>query len=414
MKYCIYLFFAVLSFQVMAQPFQSFTKQNAGADAQYDFINQKTSALDYRLITIHVDSTNGTDYFPLEEVSYNYSNDRGGNYLQNLIPFASGSIDFDTSVIQTYTGTIYIPINRIVRIYNADNTVSEEYTDLYNLTDYDPYQLETFEYGPVDLDTKIKLEWNGSSYDSTFRNSYTYDGDLLIEKYVERYYLGDWGNRDLYLYNYNADNLPDTILIQKWVSGDWNDREQYIYTYNADGFIENLLYRQSLGSGLEDNVQVLYTFNTDSQLVSQEQQLFTGTDWNNLLRYDYTYDSDGNLIYFDQFAWSDTAYIVKYRYTFTYETYGEVVAIETPAQTEITIFPNPAHDAFTISLPANLQCERLQLFSASGEIVAEISSAQLAGNTVSLKDNFKLDAGVYLLACYLNNGERIFQKLIIQ
>ncbi|MFN3940467.1 MAG: hypothetical protein ACK4IY_07750, partial [Chitinophagales bacterium] len=104
------------------------------AAEQINLLPQKVNSTNFRLIQVDIDSINGAAFTPLNQITYTYSGERGGNYLHNLVPFASGTIDFDTSVVKAYTGSLFIPTHRILRNYNADNLVSEEKTELFDLT----------------------------------------------------------------------------------------------------------------------------------------------------------------------------------------------------------------------------------------------------------------------------------------
>ena len=60
---------------------------------------------------------------------------------------------------------------------------------------------------------------------------------------------------------------------------------------------------------------------------------------------------------------------------------------------DFTIFPNPAHDVLNVKIPAELQGEMAEIWSASGQLVYSFQMTDLQ-NTILLKD---WNAGVYIL-----------------
>lgn len=411
------ILFVFLSIQITVLLGQDFKINFPGSkhiSEHFNLLPAKTSATQFRLIKVNVDSISETTFEPLNEITYVYSGDRGGNYLHNLIPFASGTIDCDTSVVKVNTGATFIPTHRILRNYNTDNMVSEELTQLFDLSSFTPYQFETFTYSDFDLDEKVKLEWNGSAYDSLFRNIYTYTGTLLTEKLVERFMTGTWSNRDLYLYSYNAEYLPDTIQIQKWMGGSWQGRENYFFSYNPEGFIEQLNYQQNVGSGFTDYAQIFYTFNSDSLLIKQEQQLYTGVDWVNFIQEDYVYDTDGNLSYFDVSVWDGTVYFPKYRYSFTYETYGEIIAIESAEQSILQIFPNPASSCLYFSSVENIPIKNIQFYNTTGQLISTVSIDNATSFSLTSASGMPTVSGVYYLVSTTVDDRKFLNILMIR
>jgi Concanavalin A-like lectin/glucanases superfamily/Secretion system C-terminal sorting domain len=86
--------------------------------------------------------------------------------------------------------------------------------------------------------------------------------------------------------------------------------------------------------------------------------------------------------------------------------YSKIINIENKAQSEITIYPNPTSDYFTIS--GNMKFEKLQIVDASGKVLKEFLPQN--GNRYSLAG---ISAGVYFVK---NNGGNSLNinKLIIK
>ena len=72
---------------------------------------------------------------------------------------------------------------------------------------------------------------------------------------------------------------------------------------------------------------------------------------------------------------------------------------------ELTIYPNPARETFTIFTLGNLKAERLEIFNVVGQ---KVKSERLTGNKTDISD---LPAGIYIISIETNRGNEV-RKLV--
>lgn len=90
-----------------------------------------------------------------------------------------------------------------------------------------------------------------------------------------------------------------------------------------------------------------------------------------------------------------------------FEYSGIVVIKQNNELTTATVFPNPAKDFLQISLPGNVQLQRIQVFDASGKLIIQ------SKNSTGKLDISILKPGVYNLQIENTSGE-IFRKSFIK
>ncbi len=76
--------------------------------------------------------------------------------------------------------------------------------------------------------------------------------------------------------------------------------------------------------------------------------------------------------------------------------------------TQFSVFPNPSTGFITIMKPSDVAIKKVELQNINGSVILENSS-----NTDNQLDLGKITNGMYIVAIYTANGERIMKKLII-
>ncbi len=328
----------------------------------------RANAEGYRLKEYFVDTINGIDFTSLYHFSYNYIGDYSGTFLSQLYPFANGGIDYSEAFYEVYSGTAYIPLNKITRSYDADSNVYEEENDIW-LGSYINYQLETFEYDDDKLMIKTKSSWDGTTYQPEFENEYTYTVDLLTYKLESKYVSGVLENDEQYFFNYDGEDRLTSVDVQRWVAGTmWEDKNSYFFYYNADGSIAQVTYQQNDGTGLQDFYRSTYSY-AAGFLSEINQESFDGSAWQNFQRYLVYFDENDNLSYFDVELWSGTEWMALLRYTFIYEEFGATLNNDI-LNDGFTYGPNPASNYLKVNVDhSNNENITAEIYNISGKLV---------------------------------------------
>jgi len=151
----------------------------------------------------------------------------------------------DQTLTQFSLGATWLNISRITYTYNADKTVNQTITEIWNL---------------------VTSAWN-----NTLRNAYTY----------------------------NAAKLPVTDTMQNWNSTQWQDSALTINTYDANNRLLNTLDQDwdNTQSGWINNSQSNFTYNDDgtpAEVVAQNWDAGTST-WINDIRITFSYSESCTL-----------------------------------------------------------------------------------------------------------------------
>ncbi len=178
--------------------------------------------------------------------------------------------------------------------------------------------------------------WNSSSalWELLSYLSYSYNEfDLLKEKIELRLSGGTiLSSSQRLLYNYNDEELEDSIVRLTWDTDSTDWKLAYLQTneYNAEGLLKqrsNFSWDEELSVWAYRN-KFEYSYNAQG---AQAQILIYKEDRGDLLldsRSTFTYDSDGNLIYYDSDTWNSDVNIWSQAYT------EEIIYNENGARTQ--------------------------------------------------------------------------------
>ncbi len=260
------------------------------------------------------------------------------------------------------------------------------------------------------------------------KDVYTYDGNLISTKKSYDWNNSDWEDFSIDYYYYDS-NGNDTLILQKRYIGTDNLRDNWRTrkTYNSENQLVTEL-EQMYDSYWDEWInysKTEYSYQDDGKLKSQYTQRYDtdASDWYDLSRTTYYYNSDGLLDYKEEMDLQNINNSLKYEYTYNshldetsfflysynsknwtlfykaYDTYDEnynqtsfysqtldgtwknllkeeyfwhtFTNINTPANSYVKIFPNPATDYLTIDADKIIS---VKIYNNSGQLVLSSDS----------------------------------------
>lgn len=274
--------------------------------------------------------------------------------------------------IQSWTGTEYESSDRIV----------------YTFLDGEKIETETF------------LDYEGGGvWENSFRKVNTYDGDRLANVTEQDWATPEmvWLNDDLYVYTYNADGTVNYLTISNWDGDSWDDSYRLVYSYNADGSIDQIL-EQDYDSGWEDELLHTNTYDGSGFCTSRLVEEWDGTVWENLARFDFEEFAMGYPENSEVFSWDGSVWEPEYKVEFQYEEYDNgLTSIEPDLAAEWEVYPVPADDYLVVDLQGS-GYTFIELTDLQGRILYRqaIDLANGGPTQLSLKE-LDLSSDVYLL-----------------
>jgi Secretion system C-terminal sorting domain len=150
------------------------------------------------------------------------------------------------------------------------------------------------------LITELRQNWNGSSWDNSFKISNTYDdNNYLIHTFSESWNsaVNDYQNNGQSTITNNSDGTSAVIISQLWNSStnEWNQPHRVTNTYNSTGkLIEQLEESWSNSTSNWVNYwKFSRTYDDNDNLILIETQPWDGSSWKNYNQFVYVINSDG-------------------------------------------------------------------------------------------------------------------------
>lgn len=187
----------------------------------YDAYNQ--------LITLYVESWDGSTWKPSTQSTYTYNDNRVATIIQKgWNPYLNQwvnniKIDYTynptTHVVETQTTTqwnpiqqIWIPFSRTLYTYNPDGTLLSTIGQGWNGAAWQPNTRILYSYTPdTHIDQILSQNWNGTMFQDNSKNSHTYDGDYnLVGELFETWYADTWSNSGKYVHYYSTHEVSST------------------------------------------------------------------------------------------------------------------------------------------------------------------------------------------------------------
>ena len=198
----------------------------------------------------------------------------------------------------------------------------------------------------------LRMQWQNGQWTNKYLDTYKYDAnENLITRFTQKWQNGQWTNYGLETNTYNSNGYQLTNLGQNWQNDQWTNVLASVFTYDAEGnqltsLKEYWKNDQWIGTSLVtctydskgNQLTLLYepwengqwtnhglqTFTYDSignQLTLLYQQWYNGL-WNNVVLFTYTYDSKGNRLTILEVDWQNGQWTNAGLETYTYDSKG--------------------------------------------------------------------------------------------
>lgn len=263
------------------------------------------------------------------------------------------------------------------------------------------YRLDEFQYNS----SNKKEIWYLKNKYGKFKTEYYYYDDGKLER-SDEYYLvnGEYKGSRRFSYTYNADNKIDEIKIYSYSQNTqtWTFTSQYDkFLYTDTSNVRNTYYGgQTPGRIFKE------LFNHQGQIVVfQEENYSNVVNKFNTTKLDSTYyNSDGslnrivrkegNIHALDNILILTTSDEYRYKKPEINSTNSTLLA------TSISVFPNPASESITLTLPDDLQVSNATLYNTIGEQV----NKYIPSSTTLIIEKHTKPAGIYYLKLATNEG----------
>jgi len=176
------------------------------------------------------------------------------------------------------------------------------------------------------LDNKFLLieylhqDWDGSSWENYWKNTYTYDGNnYMIEELYEKWSNSSWVNGSKYTYTYDGDNNLIKRLWLSWNDSYWDNFFNSIYTYNGNYYLIEEIFQFWDDFSWIDYWKWTYTYDGNNNMIERLWQDWENAEWVNFLKIAYSYNGNNNMIEELKMRWEDSDWVNSEKNTYTYD-----------------------------------------------------------------------------------------------
>lgn len=295
---------------------------------------------------------------------------------------------------------------------NPDGTVQQIVTQTWDagLSLWDDATRTTFTYNASKKVLTMTSElWLTAFWQNFSKNTYTYDvSGYLTNTLFQNWDLlsSSWKNFNQSNYSNNPDGTASQVTIQLWDGvSSWTNSQRYTYTYNTSKKVLTKLTEMWISGNWQNSTMETNSYDINGYLINELTQSWDqlSSTWKNQSQNNYSNNPDGTTHQEISQTWDGvSAWINNERMTYTYGTVTGYADLS--EDSDLTIYPNPAHEIITIH--ANISTPGLG-YVISDFSGREILSGRLNGETTTLNIN-QLANGVY----YFHVGERYKKTLI--
>jgi len=214
-----------------------------------------------------------------------------------------GQTKLTSSLSEYYDGTSWLSSNKTEYTYDGSNNLIEE-KELS--LDASSNQWKTngknlFSYNSNNKVTVALYQYDANSNanfsQSRTTNTYSSEGEI-IQILEEEYENSVWAN------SYKLDITYSGSRIVSGLSFDWNgsawvigaDSAQTTINYNENGTISSTVSDSWDGNNWVADYKAVYSYYTNNKVSMQESQTWDGNAWVVDYRSEYTYDANGNVV----------------------------------------------------------------------------------------------------------------------
>ncbi len=356
-----------------------------------------------RLIAVKQSRYNGTQFINYDSSRYVYSGTHEGNLDINPVV-----LDYDkgNTYIWDSTGN-WLQTNRYTNLFDANERMVQTTNEVWNTTTnhWDSLDRSIYTYnGQGQLTEYLVQDWNGGSWDNSFRQTTTYITAGISQRLNQFWNSSNntWFDNDRFVYTYDANNKLAEELHQFW-NGTWKNVNRNIYRYNSTGLVWQASFHQwNLGtSAWDSSTRSTITYDAANDPATTLYEEWDGSAYVYLQKQTTTFSNHQRILAETQ-SWSSasTGWVYNtssYRMYYFYEPFFPTGITTLPMQADVKLYPMPANNTLYIALQnSNGKIYTLTLIDLNGRKLLQQQSP-VYNNTLSLPVA-NLPAGNYLLS----------------
>ncbi len=248
--------------------------------------------------------------------------------------------------------------------------------------------------------SKLQQSLIGSSWVNTHNSLYTYTGNNLTTALVQFWNMtsASWTNMSRTTYTYNTgDQLTDAVN-EDWIAGAWqNSTKLTNHIYSGVDLISHEILAWDVTTSTFNPLQKTnFTYNAAHDVTNAAILYWNNAtaSWGNIMKIDYTYDAHRNKLTEISMIWdAGSATWKNDTKTLNYYTTGTVGVYEPADRSDIRVYPNPATESITVSIPGS---------EASTLIITDLSGKTVLSNEPEKADHLSIDLhalepGIYFM-----------------
>jgi|GEM_PF-2060921 len=210
---------------------------------------------------------------------------------------------------------------------------------------------------------EVKKQLNGTTYELTSKNAYTYDANGNLTEYVEYSYdSSQWVNSYRLLHEYDnlnrristtpaiwvnntwtggnlgvgskstwkydsAGRVYETILYS-WNATDWEFSFKHTYTFHSSGTLTYLFAEQWESNQWKNYSRINYQLDASFFQISSLNEQWLNNQWQNQNKANYTNDANGRLTESIAFSWYNNQWKLWSKQTLAYDTLDNQIETE--------------------------------------------------------------------------------------
>lgn len=150
--------------------------------------------------------------------------------------------------------------------------------------------------------TTLTQHWVDDAWHDTFRETYIYTGNGLLDTKTEQRWdasTGTWVNSRRHSYAYNSDTTLKQDLTQIWdpIAKAWQNSALLSNTYGSPGHVTEVLTQNWVNGGWQNSLVIKCTLNKHGNWATSLKQTWDTVSglWVNVVRAKYAYNNKGKL-----------------------------------------------------------------------------------------------------------------------
>lgn len=381
--------------------------------------SQNQNRPDFFGSTLQLQAARSTSLISLKDSSYWHSGwDKASHtwdYIHRNIYDYNSFYKEDGNLSSNYTGSGWInDENTKDYVYDSNHRLLEATIEGWNGSWRDYYKhLYTYD-AAGNLLTQTDQVWLSGAWRNSYHSGFTYSGNqrtLALYRYWDMT-SNSWVNSMRTTFAYTGGQLTSST-DEDWNATSWINsmrRTNFIYAGSDLLSYDFEMWNSSMGA-FELKTRASFTYDSNHHMLSYSLEVWNAptSTWEKSMRASYSYDTQWNQTQIMEESWdASTNDWEKSSLTLNYYTIGTVGVKDIPGSRNISVYPNPASESITVSIPGN-EVSMLIITDLSGKTALSNKTDKTGPVTTDIK---ALKAGLYFIE--LKNNEGSFRGKFIK